>query len=73
MCWKEGVPGLRVRVEDLDGAVLAAMADIACTAERAHRLARRHHWPPTAEVIEAWRNLLLRDHNICRTYAFQLS
>jgi hypothetical protein len=65
-------PGFRVRVEDLDGAVLAALADVVCTAERAGRLARRHHWPPTAEVITAWRNFILRDHDIGRTYALHL-
>jgi hypothetical protein len=37
-----------VRVEDLDGAVLAAIADVVCLPERAGRLARRHHGPPTA-------------------------
>jgi hypothetical protein len=64
---KKACPGFRVRVEDLDGAVLAAMADIACTPERAQRLSRRHHWPGTGEVITAWRNFILhaprdRDH-----------
>lgn len=61
-----------MRVEDLDGAVLAAMADIACTPERAQRLARRHHWPPTGEVITAWRNFILRDRDIGRTYVLHL-
>lgn len=63
---KKACPGFRVRVEDLDGAVLAAIA------ERAGRLARRHQWPPTSEVITAWRNFILRDHDIGRTYALQL-
>ena len=61
-----------MRVEDLDGAVLAAIADIACTSERAERLAHRHKWPPTAQVITAWRNFILRDHDIGRAYALQL-
>lgn len=61
-----------MRVEDLDGAVLAAIADVVCLPERAGRLARRHQWPPTAEVIAAWRNFILRDHDIVRTYAFHL-
>ena len=61
-----------MRVEDLDGAVLAAIADVVCLPERAGRLARRHQWPPTAEVIAAWRNFILRDHDIARTYAFHL-
>jgi hypothetical protein len=69
---KKARPGFRVRVEDLDCAVLAAIADIACTVERAQRLARRHHWPPTAEVITAWRNFLVRDHDIARAYALHL-
>lgn len=69
---KQACPGFRVRVEDLDGAVLAAIADVVCTPERAQRLARRHPWPPTAEVITAWRNFILRDHDIGRTYALQL-
>jgi len=61
-----------VRVEDLDGAVLAAIADVVSLPERAGRLARRHQWPPTAEVIAVWRNFILRDHDIGRTYALQL-
>jgi site-specific DNA recombinase len=69
---KLACPGLRVRVEDLDGAVLAAIVDLACTPERAERLARRHNWPPTTEVMNAWRNFILRDHDIGRTYALQL-
>jgi hypothetical protein len=69
---KKACPGFRARVGDLDGAVLAAIADIACTPKRAGRLARRHHWPPTAEVIAGWRNFILRDHAIGRTYALQL-
>lgn len=43
-----------------------------CTTERAGGLARRHHWPPTAEVITAWRNFVLRGHDIGRTYALEL-
>src|SRR5690606_34535043 len=70
---KKACPGFRVRVEDLDGVVLAGIADVVCTPERAERLARRHHWPPTAEVITAWRNFILRDHDIGRTYALHLS
>lgn len=69
---KQACPGFRVRVEDLDGAVLAAIADIACTLERVQRLARRHDWPPTTEVVTAWRNFILRDHDIGRTYALHL-
>ena len=69
---KTACPGFRVRVEDLDGAVLAAIADVVCLPERAGRLARRHHWPPTSEVIAAWRKFILRDHDIGRTYALQL-
>ena len=69
---KKACPGFRVRVEDLDGAVLTAIANVVCTSERAGMLARRHHWPPTAEVIAAWRNFILRDHDIGRTYALQL-
>jgi DNA invertase Pin-like site-specific DNA recombinase len=69
---RKACPGFRVRVEDLDGAVLAAIADVVCTPERAGRLARRHQWPPAAEVIAAWRNFILRDHDIGRTYALQL-
>ena len=69
---RKACPGFRVRVEDLDGAVLVAIADVVCTPERAQRLARRHHWPPTTEVIAAWRNFILRDHAIGRTYALQL-
>lgn len=69
---KKACPGFRVRVEDLDGQVLAAIADMACTPERASLLARRHKWPPTTEVIIAWRNFILRDHDIARTYALQL-
>jgi len=69
---KKACPGFRVRVEDLDGAVLAAIADVVCLPERAGRLARRHHWPPTSEVIAAWRNFILRDHDVGRTYALQL-
>lgn len=61
-----------MRVEDLDGAVLAAIADLACTPERVERLARRHDWPPTSEIVTAWRNFILRDHDIGRTYALQL-
>jgi len=51
---------------------LAAIADVVCTPERAGRLARRHQWPPAAEVIAAWQNFILRDHDISRTYALQL-
>jgi hypothetical protein len=69
---RKACPGFRVRVEDLDGAVLAAMADFACTPERTQRLSRRHHWPPTGEVITAWRNVILRDPDIGRTYALHL-
>jgi site-specific DNA recombinase len=69
---KKACPGFRVRVEDLDGAVLAAIADVVCTPERAGRLAHRHGWPPSTEVITAWRNFLLRDHDIGRTYALHL-
>jgi site-specific DNA recombinase len=69
---KKACPGFRVRVEELDGAVLAAIADVVCTPERAGRLARRHKWPLIAEVISAWRNLILRDHDIGRTYALHL-
>lgn len=69
---KKACPGFRVRVEDLDGKVLAAIADMACTPARASLLARRHKWPPTTEVITAWRNFILRDHDIARTYALQL-
>lgn len=69
---KKACPGFRVRVEDLDAAVLAAIADIVCTPERAQRLARRHDWPSTAEVVAAWRNFILRDYDIGRTYALQL-
>jgi DNA invertase Pin-like site-specific DNA recombinase len=69
---KKACPGFRVRVEDLDGAVLVAIADVMCTPERAERLARRHTWPPTTEVITAWRNFILRDRDIGRTYALQL-
>ncbi len=36
------------------------------------RLARRHTWPPTAEVIAAWQNFILLDHDIGRTYALPL-
>jgi hypothetical protein len=43
-----------------------------CTPERAQRLARRQQWPPTAEVIAAWRNFILRDPDIGRTYALHL-
>ncbi|MCL2778715.1 MAG: hypothetical protein FWD73_11990 [Polyangiaceae bacterium] len=42
------------------------------TPERAERLARRHDWPPTTEVVNAWRNFILRDHDIGRTYALHL-
>jgi len=69
---KLACPGLRVRVEDLDGAVLAAIVDLACTPARAERLARRHNWPPTTEVMNAWRNFTLCDHDIGRTYALHL-
>lgn len=69
---KKACPGFRVRVEDLDGAVLAAIADLACTPERVERLARRHKWPPTAEVITAWRNFIMNDHEVARTYALHL-
>lgn len=69
---KKACPGFRVRVEDLDGAVLAAIADMACTPERVERLARRHKWPPTTEVIIAWRNFILKDHEVARTYALHL-
>lgn len=69
---KKACPGFRVRVEDLDGAVLAAIADLACTPERTQRLARRHIWPPTTEVMNAWRNFILRDADIGRTYALHL-
>jgi site-specific DNA recombinase len=69
---KKACAGFRVRVEDLDGAVLAAIADVVCTPERAGRLARGHQWPPIAEVITAWRNFILRDHDIGRTYALHL-
>ena len=61
-----------MRVEDLDRAVLAAFTDIGCTPERAERLARGYKWPPTAQVITASRNFILRDHDIGRTYALQL-
>ncbi len=66
---KKACPGFRVRVEDLDAAVLAVIADVVCTSERAGTLAHRHDWPPIAEVIAAWRNFILRDHAIGRTYA----
>lgn len=69
---KKACPGFRVRVEDLDGAVLTAIADVVCTPERARKLAHRHDWPPTAEVITAWRNFILRDPDIGRTYALHL-
>lgn len=69
---KKACPGFRVRVEDLDGAVLAAIADVVCTPERAGRLAHRHDGSPTAKVITAWRNFILRDHDIGRTYALHL-
>jgi len=69
---KKACPGFRVRVEDLDGAVLAAIADVVCLPERAGSLAGRHHRPPTSEVIAAWRNFILRDPGIGRTYARHL-
>jgi len=69
---KKACEGFRVGVEDLDCAVLAAIADLACAPERTRRLARRHHWPQTAEVVTAWRNFILRDHDIGRTYALHL-
>ena len=69
---KEACPGFRVRVEDLDGAVLTAIADVVCTPERAGRLALRHKGAPITEVIAAWRNFILRDHDVGRTYALQL-
>ncbi len=69
---KKACPGFRVRVEDLDGAVLAAIADLACTPERMERLARWHDWPPTTEVVTAWRNFILKDHDVGRTYALHL-
>ena len=40
--------------------------------ERAQKLGRRHPWPPTAEVITAWRNFILHEPNIGRTYALHL-
>lgn len=61
-----------MRVEDLDGVVFAAIADVVCTPERTEKLARRHNWPPTTEVVTAWRNFILRDHDIGRTYALHL-
>ena len=69
---KKACPGFRVRVEDLDGAVLTAIADVVCSPERAGMLAHRHRWPPTAEVITAWRNFILRGHDIGRTHALHL-
>lgn len=69
---KKACPGFRVRVEDLDGAVLTAIADVVCTPERAGRLALRHEGAPIAEVITAWRNFILRDHDLGRTYALRL-
>jgi DNA invertase Pin-like site-specific DNA recombinase len=69
---KKACPGHRVRVEDLDGAVLAAIADAVCTPERAAHLVARHAWPPTTEVVRAWRNVILADHDIGRTYALHL-
>ncbi len=69
---KKACPGFRVRVEDFDGAVLEKIADVVCTPERAEHLARRHNWPPTAEVVNAWCNFILRDHDVGRTYALQL-
>lgn len=69
---KKAYPGFRVRVEDLDAAALAVIADVVCTPDRAGRLAQRHDGSPTAEVITAWRNFILRDHDIGRTYALHL-
>ncbi len=61
-----------MRVERLDGAVLAAIADLACARERVEQLAKRRIWPPFEEVAIAWRNFILNDHDIGRTYALQL-
>lgn len=58
-----------MRVEDLDG---AALAEVVCAPDRVGTLARRHHWPPTAEVITAWRTFIERDHNIGRAYALHI-
>jgi hypothetical protein len=69
---KKACLGFRVRVEDLDGAVLAAIAGLACTPEWVERLTKRCRWPPTDEVITAWRNFILKDHDVGRTYALQL-
>jgi hypothetical protein len=33
---------------------------------------RRHEWPPTDEVVNAWRNFILCDHDVGRTYALHL-
>ncbi|WP_158619477.1 zinc ribbon domain-containing protein [Corallococcus sp. AB011P] len=57
---KKVCPGFRMRTEELDGAVLEKIADVVCTPERAAQLARRHNWPLTAEVVNAWRNFILR-------------
>jgi len=40
--------------------VLAATADAVCA------------WPPTNEVVRAWQNLILADHDIGRAYALHL-
>lgn len=69
---KKACPGFRMRTEELDGAVLEKIADVVCTPERAEQLARRHNWPPTAEVVNAWRNFILRDQDVGRTYVLQL-
>lgn len=69
---KTACTGFRVRVQDLDGAVLTAIADVVCTPERAQRLARRGDRSPTAEVVTAWRNFILHDYDIGRSYALHL-
>ncbi|MCL2726081.1 MAG: recombinase family protein [Polyangiaceae bacterium] len=69
---KKACSGFRIRTSELDRAVLEKIADLVCTPERAKRLARRHNWPPTGEVLNAWRNFILRDHDIGRTYALHL-
>jgi DNA invertase Pin-like site-specific DNA recombinase len=67
----EACAGFRIATDVLDAAVLAAIADIVCSAKRAERLARRRSWSVDA-VLQAWRALVAGDAEIGRAYALHL-
>lgn len=67
----EACAGFRVATDTLDGAVLRAIADVVCTETRAAPLAKRYGWP-VERLREAWRTIVLCDHEVGRSYALHL-